>query len=70
MVHTSSGVSAFVLTFWLGKSKVDNRPHNVPYVLLGAAMLWFGESTSWSRAWGAVSLQSQRAGGKNSDTDR
>lgn len=42
VVHTSSGVSAFVLTFWLGKSKVVHKPHNVPYVLLGAALLWFG----------------------------
>lgn len=42
VVHTASGVSAFVLTFWLGRSKVENRPHNVPYVLLGAALLWFG----------------------------
>lgn len=35
-------MSAFVLTFWLGRSKVKNVPHNVPYVLLGAALLWFG----------------------------
>ena len=42
VVHTSSGVSAFVLTFWLGRSKVVHKPHNVPYVLLGAALLWFG----------------------------
>ena len=43
VVHMSSGVSAFVLTFWLGKSgKVVHKPHNVPYVLLGAALLWFG----------------------------
>lgn len=39
VVHTSSGVSAFVLTFWLGRSKVKNVPHNVPYVLLGTALL-------------------------------
>ena len=45
VVHTSSGVSAFVLTWWLGRggrSNVVGRPHNVPYVLLGAALLWFG----------------------------
>ena len=42
VVHTSSGISAFVLTFWLGRSKVNHRPHNVPYVLLGVALLWFG----------------------------
>jgi Amt family ammonium transporter len=42
VVHTSSGVSAFVLAFWLGRGKTAHRPHNVPYVLLGAALLWFG----------------------------
>ena len=42
VVHTSSGVSSFVLTYWLGKSKVVHKPHNIPYVLLGASLLWFG----------------------------
>lgn len=44
VVHTSSGISALVLTWWLGNSKArtHTRPHNVPYVLLGAALLWFG----------------------------
>ncbi len=46
VVHTSSGVSALVLTYWLGRGKraapAHMSPHSVPYVLLGAALLWFG----------------------------
>jgi ammonium transporter, Amt family len=43
VVHTSSGVSALVLTMWLGRSKhTIPDPHNVTYVILGAALLWFG----------------------------
>jgi Amt family ammonium transporter len=46
VVHISSGVSALVLTFFLGKRKNHDKatyhPHNVPFVLLGAALLWFG----------------------------
>jgi len=46
VIHTSSGVSSFVLAFWLGWGKrqqaVVHRPHNVPHVLIGASFLWFG----------------------------
>lgn len=44
VIHVSSGVSALVLTTWLGKPRNGghNRPHNVPFVVLGAALLWFG----------------------------
>jgi len=46
VVHISSGVSALVLCIMLGKRKghgaEEMRPHNVPMVLLGAALLWFG----------------------------
>ncbi|MFA0814676.1 MAG: ammonium transporter [Anaerofustis sp.] len=46
VVHISSGVSALVLAIVLGKrkniEKASYRPHNVPFVLLGAALLWFG----------------------------
>jgi Amt family ammonium transporter len=47
VVETSSGVSALVLAFWLGpvKQLKPASPHNLPYVLLGAALLWFGESS-------------------------
>lgn len=44
VVETASGVSAFVLAFWLGPSSKKHtvNPHNIPYILLGAAILWFG----------------------------
>jgi len=46
VVHISSGVSALVLAIILGKrshfGKATYHPHNVPYVFLGAALLWFG----------------------------
>ena len=46
VVHISSGVSALVLAIYLGQrrgyAKATYRPHNIPFVFLGAAMLWFG----------------------------
>lgn len=46
VVHISSGVSALLLAFLLGKRKgfdtVSYRIHNIPFVALGAALLWFG----------------------------
>ena len=46
VVHISSGVSALVLAIYLGQrrgyAKATYRTHNVPFVFLGAAMLWFG----------------------------
>nr|WP_274638320.1 ammonium transporter [Microbacterium bovistercoris] len=45
-VHINAGAAALALALVLGKrvgfSKQMNRPHNVPLVLLGAALLWFG----------------------------
>jgi Amt family ammonium transporter len=46
VVHISSGVSALVLAIILGKRKNFGKavyhPHNVPFVILGASLLWFG----------------------------
>jgi len=42
VIHTSSGVASLVLAFWLGGKAQPIIPHNVPFVLLGAALLWFG----------------------------
>ena len=46
VVHISSGVSALVLCIMIGKrrghSAEEMRPHNVPMILVGVALLWFG----------------------------
>jgi len=46
VVHINAGVAALVGALVLGARKDYGRqailPHNVPFVLLGAALLWFG----------------------------
>lgn len=46
VVHISSGISGLVLAMMLGKRRgyehTAYRTHNIPFVLLGAAILWFG----------------------------
>jgi len=49
VVHTTAGFSALAAVHYLGaredivgKEKVDNTPHNIPFVALGTALLWFG----------------------------
>ena len=46
VVHISSGLTGLVLCLIAGKRRgfglVSYRPHNVPYVALGATLLWFG----------------------------
>jgi Amt family ammonium transporter len=45
-VHINAGAAGLALALVLGKRKgwpkSTPRPHNVPFVLLGAALLWFG----------------------------
>ncbi|CAL9438021.1 Ammonia channel [Nocardiopsis dassonvillei] len=45
-VHINAGAAALALTFVLGRRKgfgsESMRPHNLPFVLLGTALLWFG----------------------------
>ena len=47
VVHINAGVAALVLALIIGKrrgfgSDPSHRPHNIPFVMLGAALLWFG----------------------------
>ncbi len=45
VVHASSGVAALAGAIFLGRRKSSTRqsePANIPFVLLGAAMLWLG----------------------------
>ncbi len=46
VVHANAGAAGVALVLVLGKRRGwpagDFRPHNVPFVLLGAALLWFG----------------------------
>ena len=46
VVHISSGVSGLVLSIILGSrmgtQKMSYRTHNIPFVILGGSILWFG----------------------------
>ena len=47
VVHINAGVAGLVLALILGQRKgfgrdPGQRPHNIPFVMLGAALLWFG----------------------------
>lgn len=46
VVHISSGISALTLAIILGRRRgyefTTYRIHNIPFVMLGAGMLWFG----------------------------
>ena len=46
VVHINAGMAGLVLALLLGKrlgfGRIAYRPHNVPFVLLGASILWFG----------------------------
>lgn len=46
VVHISSGISGLVACILLGKRRefgmTSYKPHNIPFVVLGAGILWFG----------------------------
>lgn len=46
VVHISSGITGLVACIMLGKRReygiLSYKPHNIPFVVLGAGLLWFG----------------------------
>jgi ammonium transporter, Amt family len=46
VVHTNAGAAGLALAIVLGRRRgwprVPMRPHNLPFVVLGAALMWFG----------------------------
>jgi ammonium transporter, Amt family len=46
VVHINAGVAGIAMAIFLGRRrgwpKENMRPHNVPFVVLGAGLLWFG----------------------------
>ncbi|MEI6680183.1 MAG: ammonium transporter, partial [Mariniphaga sp.] len=47
VVHINAGIAALVMAVMLGKRKLPKGqhitpPHNIPFVVIGAALLWFG----------------------------
>lgn len=62
VVHIASGVSALVAAAIIGKRtnwpEQKSPPHNVPFILLGAGLLWFG----WFGFNGASMFASKTAG--------
>ena len=46
VVHISAGIAGLVACIFIGKRKnhgiARHVPHNIPFVLLGASILWFG----------------------------
>ena len=46
VVHINAGIAGLVLALIIGHSRTfmseESKPHNVPLVMLGAALLWFG----------------------------
>jgi Amt family ammonium transporter len=42
-VHTTAGFAALASVLYVGRRKVmETEPHNIPFVALGAGLLWFG----------------------------
>lgn len=46
VIHLSSGTAGFVGAYWIGprldKDRLDHRPNNLLFVLVGAGILWIG----------------------------
>lgn len=43
VVHATAGMAALASVFFVGKRQVaDSKPHSIPLIALGTALLWFG----------------------------
>jgi ammonium transporter, Amt family len=42
VVHETAGAGSLAAVLYLGRRREVDRPHNLPLVLLGAGILWFG----------------------------
>jgi ammonium transporter, Amt family len=42
VVHTSAGWAALASVLYVGRRKIFDSPHNVPFIALGTGLLWFG----------------------------
>jgi ammonium transporter, Amt family len=63
VVHINAGMAGLILALILGKRKgfgkdPAQRPHNIPFVMLGAALLWFG----WFGFNGGAAATAEEAG--------
>jgi len=42
VVHASAGWAALASVLYVGRRKIVDSPHNIPFIALGTGLLWFG----------------------------
>src|SRR6266536_1745809 len=42
VVHASAGWAALASVLYVGKRRIIDAPHNIPFIALGVGLLWFG----------------------------
>ncbi len=42
VVHASAGWAALASVLYIGRRKIADSPHNIPFIALGTGLLWFG----------------------------